>query len=105
MQDSSAKVQIRPGGLAAFPVEVTAASRSMHTGEEGLVVIVELENFTGKPRQEHINQLIAFVRRIVRSRPLPNCKMFQLDTRGIQVKALAWLINCSGEIQVLHCCR
>ena len=76
LQESSAKVQIRPGGLAAFPVEVAAAPDSMHTGEEGLVVIVELENFTGKPRQEHINQLIAFVRRMVRPRPLLNCKRF-----------------------------
>ena len=53
------------------------------------MVMVELESFTGKPCQEHINQLIAFVRKIVRARPLQKCKMFQLSMRGMQVKALA----------------
>ncbi len=56
-------------------MEVAPALDSTQTGEEALVVIVELENFTGKPQQEHINQLVAFVRRTVRASPLPKCKL------------------------------
>ena len=55
--------QVRPGGLAAFAVDVLASKDQAE--EEGLVVVVELQRGR-KPAPEEVDELIALVRRTVR---------------------------------------
>lgn len=55
--------QVRPGGLAAFAVDVLASKDQAE--EEGLVVMVELQRGR-KPAPEDVDALIALVRRTVR---------------------------------------
>ncbi len=54
---------MRPGGLAAFAVDVLASKDQAE--EEGLVVMVELQRGR-KPAPEEVDELIALVRRTVR---------------------------------------
>ena len=55
--------QVRPGGLAAFAVDVPASKGQAE--EEVLVVMVELQRGR-KPAPEEVDELIALVRRTVR---------------------------------------
>ena len=52
---------MRPGGLAAFPVEVAAPEDSEEGDEEGLVVMVEVPKDT-KPKPDHVKELVGFIR-------------------------------------------
>ena len=56
-------LQVRPGGLAAFAVDIPASRTQAE--EEGLVVVVELQRGL-KPAPEEVDELIALVRRTVR---------------------------------------
>lgn len=57
-------LQIRPGGLAAFPVDVTVVQEGMAVEEEGLTVMVEV-NRGLKPTHDQIEELCAFIRSTV----------------------------------------
>lgn len=60
--------QIRPGGLAAFPVDVTVTSEGMAVEEEGLTIMAEVTR-GAKPSQQDIDELISFIRTTVYIRP------------------------------------
>lgn len=57
-------VQVRPGGLAAFPVDVTVATGGMAVEEEGLILLVEVVR-GAKPSPAEIEGLISFIRATV----------------------------------------
>jgi hypothetical protein len=59
-------VQIRPGGLAAFPVDVVQGGIE----EEALTVMVEV-NRGLKPTQQKVEELFSFVRAAVRNSTMP----------------------------------
>ena len=62
--------QVRPGGLAAFPVEVVAPEDNDEGDEEGLVVMVEVPK-DKQPKPDNVKELVGFIRAQVRSLPLP----------------------------------
>ena len=57
-------LQIRPGGLAAFPVDVTALADGMAIEEEGLAIVVEVAR-GARPSAAQAEELAAFVRSTV----------------------------------------
>lgn len=57
-------MQIRPGGLAAFPVDVTVAAGGMAVEEEGLTVIAEVAR-GAKPSAQEVDELALFIRATV----------------------------------------
>ncbi len=61
-------MQVRPGGLAAFPVEVAAPEDSEDADEEGLVVMVEVPKDT-KPKPDDVKELVGFIRAQVGTLP------------------------------------
>ncbi len=63
-----ASIQVRPGGLAAFPVEVAAPEDGEDADEEGLVVMVEVPKDT-KPKAEDVKELVGFIRAQVSTLP------------------------------------
>ena len=52
---------MRPGGLAAFPVEAAAPEDCEDADEEGLVVMVEVPKDT-KPQPDDVKELVGFIR-------------------------------------------
>ena len=75
MQDclrNAAHALVRPGGIAAFSVEVAArgaAAKASGEMEEALVVMIEIkrEISIGRMTQEALTELTAFVRSTVRA--------------------------------------
>ena len=64
-------MQIRPGGLAAFPVDVTVAAGGMAVEEEGLTVIAEVAR-DAKPSAQEVDELASFIRATVSAALCPS---------------------------------
>ncbi|CAL8464403.1 g3938 [Coccomyxa elongata] len=87
---------IRPGGLAAFPVDVTVTSEGMAVEEEGLTIMAEVTR-GAKPNQQDIDELISFIRTTVMAHHAVGCHAVVIARPGAIKK------TTSGKVQRRAC--